>query len=1059
MAISGGSGGGHSHSQSSEGEKGTERGTERGDGDETIAFPFGKLGHDGVVVLTLSFHPHTSLTLSLTHSLIVSVVSEHPYPQQVQLMKAIVSTIRKGNIGLFESPTGTGKSLSVICSVMHWLHAEERKILQDIMDKAEESLNGLPASTANSSIATSSTGIDWLDDFIVSNSEDKEKNRQQRDAVEVREALLQRIRRKKTLKPLPLHHRGRRHLMGLTEEKVSENENDDELLCHYDSDDEVPRGVNNGVKLDVGYDSGSDTECSISPHHAKEIPVDDKKRVDLDPLISYVDSQLHMPKIFYCSRTHSQLAQFVSEIKKATGGSASTVKCITLGSRSNMCINPTVNSMGSDVAMSEKCLDMQKSKQKLSVSTVDVDYSGRGDQKRLRGLNRGDDPVSMKKSSSSNNKSSTCKCEFHSVSAEQHFVEHAMGEVRDIEDLVVLGQAVHACPYYASRKAITQAQVVCLPYNLMLSKQSRATLGISLKHNVVVFDEAHNIVEAANMVHSAEVTHSHLKVTSSTLKTYLSRFRNVLNGKNFYYLNLLISMAQSFQKLILKVSSRSNASEEETNLGQRGSTSSPNPSNVYTVNDFVFLSAIDNVNLRKIARYVDVTHLVRKVGGFVDNEIRRVKESMKEEESSKSQLKSKAGGKGGVPVNKSKKSNQISSKLDPVLLSMASSATQSLRAFFGLLTALQNSDADGRIFVSPRSMPSGGNAGNNVVDETSFSIQYVLLNPSTHFSDIVDQSRSVLFLGGTLQPFDYLVSSLFPQCAYSAGMEKGGTVIVPVQPKHPTELKSVDRFSCSHIIPSTHISTYAVRTGPSNVQLDFRHGNRDKDVLVRELFWAVYRICAAVPHGVVLFFTSYAYMECVVAAWKRMLLTPQLGAIKHICVEQRKVTPVDCNSKSISDSTDAWAKYCNCIQESTNHPSSKGAILLSVMGGKLSEGINFSDDLARAVVIVGMPYPDLSDPVLKEKLSFADRIKKGNSRVIYEGMCMKSVNQSIGRAIRHIGDHASVVLLDHRYTLPRVKCQLPSWILKSTNNDREIFHSFTSFQDTISDINSFFANK
>lgn len=46
----------------------------------------------------------------------------------------------------------------------------------------------------------------------------------------------------------------------------------------------------------------------------------------------------------------------------------------------------------------------------------------------------------------------------------------------------------------------------------------------------------------------------------------------------------------------------------------------------------------------------------------------------------------------------------------------------------------------------------------------------------------------------------------------------------------------------------------------------------------------------------------------------------------------------------------------------------------------------------------------------------------------YENLCMRGVNQSIGRAIRHKGDYATIVLLDKRYGTPRIGKKLPKWI-------------------------------
>lgn len=47
--------------------------------------------------------------------------------------------------------------------------------------------------------------------------------------------------------------------------------------------------------------------------------------------------------------------------------------------------------------------------------------------------------------------------------------------------------------------------------------------------------------------------------------------------------------------------------------------------------------------------------------------------------------------------------------------------------------------------------------------------------------------------------------------------------------------------------------------------------------------------------------------------------------------------------------------------------------MLAVCRGKLSEGLDFSDDAARAVIIVGIPYPQLIDSKTIMKKYYLDK--------------------------------------------------------------------------------------
>lgn len=119
-------------------------------------------------------------------------------------------------------------------------------------------------------------------------------------------------------------------------------------------------------------------------------------------------------------------------------------------------------------------------------------------------------------------------------------------------------------------------------------------------------------------------------------------------------------------------------------------------------------------------------------------------------------------------------------------------------------------------------------------------------------------------------------------------------------------------------------------------------------------------------------------------------------------------------------------------------------------------GINFGDGYGRCVMVLGLPYPDLRDPELNERLMHADRMvgvsrRAGCSsascgvgeegrlgkagREMYTNLCMQAVNQCVGRAIRHSRDYAAVVLVDVRYTAgdgfgQALRAKLPHWVTR-----------------------------
>jgi chromosome transmission fidelity protein 1 len=60
-----------------------------------------------------------------------------PYDIQSSFMTNLYRCIEDGKVGIFESPTGTGKSLSLICASLTWLRDHKRQAVENAVNSIE----------------------------------------------------------------------------------------------------------------------------------------------------------------------------------------------------------------------------------------------------------------------------------------------------------------------------------------------------------------------------------------------------------------------------------------------------------------------------------------------------------------------------------------------------------------------------------------------------------------------------------------------------------------------------------------------------------------------------------------------------------------------------------------------------------------------------------------------------------------------------------------------------------------------------------------------------------
>ncbi|KAM8830526.1 regulator of telomere elongation helicase 1 isoform 2-T2 [Synchiropus picturatus] len=191
-----------------------------------------------------------------------------------------------------------------------------------------------------------------------------------------------------------------------------------------------------------------------------------------------------VPKIIYASRTHSQLAQVVDELRNTSY----RPKVCVLGSREQLCINPEV---------------MRQESNHIKVHMCRA-------------------------------KVSTRSCMFYNNVEEKCTDKNVVDSILDVEDLVKYGNKQKVCPYYLSRSLKQQADVIFMPYNYLLDPKSRRAHNIELKGAVVIFDEAHNVEKTCEETTSFDLTPYDLASAISAVDRLLAEKANeVRSGESF----------------------------------------------------------------------------------------------------------------------------------------------------------------------------------------------------------------------------------------------------------------------------------------------------------------------------------------------------------------------------------------------------------------------------------------------------------------------------------------------------------------------------------------------
>ncbi|KZV64933.1 DNA repair helicase [Peniophora sp. CONT] len=263
---------------------------------------------------------------------------------------------------------------------------------------------------------------------------------------------------------------------------------------------------------------------------------------------------------------------------------------------------------------------------------------------------------------------------------------------------------------------------------------------------------------------------------------------------------------------------------------------------------------------------------------------------------------------------------------------------------------------------------------------------FVCLDPSIAIKPVFERFSSVVITSGTISPLDM----------------------------YPKMLQFTPRVQETYAMTLTRNAflPLVITRGSDQVAISSRFEVRNDPAVVRNFGTILVEYSKIVPDGIVAFFPSYLYMESIVAAWNDMGILNEVWKNKLIFVE----TP-DANETSIA--LENYRRACD---------NGRGAVLLSVARGKVSEGIDFDHNYGRAVIMFGVPYQYTESRILKARLEYLRDVHRIRESEFLSFDAIRNAAQCVGRALRGKTDWGLMVFADKRFARADKRAKLPRWI-------------------------------